>query len=107
MKTKPVFNPFDIHEDSQPIPPIVPERNLIADVLFRAIRDVLNNVVCDDGVKNHRDAKTWMRIHLPIDVYDTITPFTFCWCCQQLDLDPFVLRDLVEEMYEKGETVLP
>lgn len=103
MKLQPISKTYyQINDDEVPV---VPERNLIADVLYRAIRDILNTEY--ENTKNHRNAKTWMRIGFPVDVHDRHVPFTFYWCCLQLDLDPVVLRDIIEAMYRNGETILP
>jgi hypothetical protein len=75
-----------------------PERNLIAEVLNRALRDVLNQEV---GNQAHaRCAMAWLRLKRK-------GPFSFNWICKHLDICPEQIRKKVKEMKEKGERFPP
>ena len=59
----------------------VPERELIAAVLERALLDY-TDVSCVEGM----DAQFW--------IYSNETrPWSYVWCCAVLDIDPDAIRD--------------
>ena len=75
-----------------------PERNLIAEILNRAIRDILNGEMGNQV--NARCAMAWMRLRRN-------SSFSFVWICKGLDINPHEVRRKVLEMKEKGEKFPP
>ncbi len=74
----------------------VPERNLWAGVLERAIRDVLNFEKRE--VHYHRQACAWF--------FETDSEVrSFLWICKELDLDFEKVRSRIFEMKEKRGTL--
>ena len=69
-----------------------PENKLLAAILVRLIQDATGNT--STGSKNHderayQDAVTCLWLDEPED------PFSYLWICNQLDLDPKVIRNFV------------
>lgn len=83
----------------------IPERNLVAEVLMRGLRDVVN----DGGVSQEetRDALGWIRAYRPLRLEkDAARPFSFVWCCLSLDLNPRTVRARVLDMKARGLRLL-
>lgn len=64
----------------------LPERQLVSEVIFRALRDYLNDSNLDVLQHEARDAKAWMFSR-------EMHPFSFLWCCQTLDVNPNIIRE--------------
>ena len=78
----------------------VPERNLLAACLERAIRDILNKPQSEGGTgettnRHCREACTWLRSQ-------ERSNFSFRWICHHLDLDPKAIRRWIYEAQVKG-----
>lgn len=70
-----------------------PFRNLIAEVLCRAIRDYLIDTTCDKAEEHRRTAKRWLCINSKRPI--TYEPFEYGWVCEHLDLDPQAIRSVI------------
>jgi hypothetical protein len=82
--------PVDIEETKHN-----PERQLLAEVLLGAIRDILNNTTDSEAQKIRREALEWFN-------KSSIKPFSFVWICQSLDLEPKTIRRVVGDMLQRG-----
>jgi hypothetical protein len=71
----------------------LPERNLLAAVLERAIRDILN--IETDAQQHCASACVWLRSQAE-------TEFSFKWICFQLDISPKYIRRYIYELKAKG-----
>ncbi len=71
-----------------------PERNLLMAILERAIRDYVGN-----STQEAEEAQQW--------IFDNGEPpyseFSFGWICQQLDLIPERIADVIQGMPKRGE----
>lgn len=70
-----------------------PHRNLLAEILSRAIRDYAIETAECGAEANRVDAMRWLCIH-----NNDSFPYhewSFAWICDHLDLDPYVIRDKV------------
>lgn len=71
-----------------------PERNLLMAILERAIRDFVGN-----SSQESREAEEWLFE----DCKQPFPEFSFPWICQQLDLVPERISNLIEGMPKRGE----
>jgi len=72
------------------------ERRLLRAILMRAILDASGNSYGNEaGQQTSRNARAWIR-----EDSDPEQPFSYIWICDQLDLNPQVLRDLVIQAEE-------
>jgi hypothetical protein len=80
--------------------PDTPEKSLIAAILDRAIRDIVNPADCTYMLKykntNKRSAVAWLRQRHN-------EPFSFLWICQHLDICPRRTRTFVLELLRTGQ----
>lgn len=81
----------DIGQHHEPIKS-TPERNLLAAILMRAIRDYLSK--CSDSENSYSEARAWLKIDREVPKKDS--SWTFVWICEHLDLEALTLRDLIE-----------
>ncbi len=78
--------------------PSIPERNLLAEVLARACRDLLNptqltgrNEISESqSMKEIREASSWF-------MSKSEEPFSFVWICKNLDLSSKEVRQIIFE----------
>lgn len=86
--------------------PTIPERNLIAAVLARAISDVLNDYQSQQGVNDKYAATAWLKLDRLFTKKDferdSKKRFTFVWCCLHLELDPYVMIEKITHWKENG-----
>jgi hypothetical protein len=62
-----------------------PEKNLLIAVIARAVSDALGGIVIDgDGQRERASALAWI---FSIRDDDYHTPFSFAYCCSELDID--------------------
>lgn len=78
------------------------ERSLIAEVIFRAMRDVLNKINHGDDSYYRREAALWMRLDIKFRKGDAKKPFSFVWCCNHLEICPYRVREIVREFRKVG-----
>lgn len=80
--------------------PDTPEKSLIAAILDRAIRDIVNPPDCTYMLKykntNKRSAITWLR-------QQHCEPFSFLWICQHLDICPKRTKGFILELLKNGQ----
>jgi len=69
-----------------------PEKNLIAAIIMRAIRDYL--APSYDSENFYIEARAWLLIDRPVPKKGRL--FSFVWCCNSLDLEPLTLRDIIQ-----------
>lgn len=69
--------------------PSIPEKNLLAAVLGRAILDATGTV----DLQARKGAHMWLR--LDREFSDKFEPFSFRWICFYLDLDPRIIKKYV------------
>ena len=73
-----------------------PERNLASAVLSRAIVDLYSKSLVEDHVR--RSAKLWIEAPL-----DSAEPFSFAWIADALDICPFALQKLIQDIARDSE----
>lgn len=95
-------NNSEVHNLNEPSVSCVAERNLIAEVVFRAMRDVLNKSKYHDDCYNRITASKWLRLDRSFYPQDFSTPFSFAWCCIILDLCPYQTRKTITRFREQG-----
>lgn len=96
----------DVHELNEcPTHHCAGEKNLIAEVIYRAMRDVLNNLRHHDDCYNRYTASKWLRLDRCFYEEDFKTPFSFAWCCLSLDLCPYQTRKVIVKFREEGKTI--
>jgi hypothetical protein len=81
--------------------PSIPERDLLAACLERAIRDILNkpDQTGSKEIRNNhncREALGWLRS-------SSMRPFSFRWLCQHLDISPKAVRRYIYELKASGK----
>lgn len=81
-------------------PELPAERGLLAAILERAIRDILNPPDVDggkdyDNYKHRRDASLWVRA-------DSDEAFGFKWVCSNLDISSNLVRNWIYELERQG-----
>lgn len=69
----------------------LPERNLLAAILDRAIMDTWESK--DQELK--RDIRRWMDKKIAAK---KATPFSFQWVCEHLDFDPIVMKGIIKNL---------
>jgi len=92
--------------DLQPQVQCAPERNLIAEVLYRALRDLLNQLQHEDDYRTRIEVSRWMRLDREFRKKDLTTPFSFVWCCTSLNLCPHVVKQKILELRNSGVRVI-
>ena len=70
---------------------ITPEMRLLAAILCRTIQDI-NGSEAFCSTLEYRDAVVWARCW---EDDDYLTPWSFPWVCQGLNLCPVILRDAI------------
>lgn len=79
-----------------------PERGLLAEVIYRAMRDVLNPALCEED-HIRREAILWMRLERKKFLKrDAKSPYSFVWCCNHLELCPYRVREKIIELRKNG-----
>lgn len=76
-----------------------PYRNLLAEILSRAIRDYVIETGEWRADENRKDAARWMCItsEEPFPEHE----WSFSWVCDHLNLDPLIIRDRVIELQRR------
>lgn len=94
---------------SEDISGVCGEKALVLAVMEQAIRDYLMRVTTMLDVKNkytlkalRRDAYRW--IYVCDDEADEDTPFTFPWCCNELNISSRTMRKIIESMRTNNES---
>lgn len=82
------------NEDEEAQEEVVPERELIGEVMLRAIRDLLEP-------EHHHFASAWIWRRYKWKP----TPFSFEWCCQVLGLDADELRKRLVMIERRGDEI--
>jgi hypothetical protein len=70
-----------------------PERNLLLGILERAILDYVGN-----DKQEAEEANEWLFSN-----EDNLSPFTFNWVCDQIDLDSVRVRKMIKDMPKRGK----
>ena len=72
-----------------------PERRLLLAILERAILDYVGN-----DQREIEEAEMWLFGDLDGDLAHQ---FSFCWVCEQLDLDPYRIAQKIRSMPRRGD----
>lgn len=72
-------------DDSDFILEIIPEKKLVRAIVGRAVCDVIVHTKEPDKKRHKREAAAWI-------FSSKIEPWTFLWCCEIAELDPWIIR---------------
>jgi hypothetical protein len=67
-----------------------PERTLLGAILERAILDLRSTVICEPHIR--RDCLKWF-------ISKDVTPFSFLWICDQLDIEAYYIRRMASKLF--------
>lgn len=81
---------------------IEPEINLIAAVIYRAMRDVLNATQTEEAQYDKICASRWLRLDSRFLDSDVDSLFSFVWCCHKLDVCPKLVKRRILYYRENG-----